>query len=206
MFRFFAGKAQPQSISVIIAFLMLLACLQLISAQDQDDSESQERLKQLNDEIAELRGQIDSLESDRKNTVRTIEQLKMKRRVHLREIDVLQIEKERTDRDIEKLEELFGERVKKALELVGDRRVKKYLFKPSGIVRWVVRGGSDRDYLLLEHSFCSCKDFLFNALLRQGSPSCYHLLAREIAEQAERFEEIELEDGQYVAFMAEMLP
>ena len=98
--------------------------------------------------------------------------------------------------DIEKLEELFGDRVKKALELIGESRVKKYIFTPSGIVRWVV-SGQEKDYLVIERTFCSCRDFLFTALLRREVPSCYHLLAREIAEQTEKYEEIILDDDDY---------
>ena len=98
--------------------------------------------------------------------------------------------------DIKKLEELFGERVQKALELIGESRVKKYIFSPSGIVRWVV-SGQEKEYLVIERTFCSCRDFLFTALLRREVPSCYHLLAREIAEQIEKYEEIILDDEQY---------
>ncbi|MBD3189791.1 MAG: hypothetical protein GF308_04065 [Candidatus Heimdallarchaeota archaeon] len=103
--------------------------------------------------------------------------------------------------DFEKLEELFGERVQKAIDSLTSLNVKKYLFTPSGIIRWVVIGSSGREYLLLSHSFCSCNDFLFNSLLRRETPSCYHLLAREIAELRGDFEVIQLSDRQYSQFM-----
>jgi len=101
-----------------------------------------------------------------------------------------------TVKDIEQLEETFGERVKKALELVGAKKVKKYLFKPSGVSRWVVEG-HEHSYLTLEHSFCSCKDFLFSAIMKRTIPSCYHLLARELAELSGKFEEVVVPDEQF---------
>lgn len=103
--------------------------------------------------------------------------------------------------DFEKLERLFGERVQKAIDSLTNLNVKKYVFTPSGIVRWVVIGSSGREYLLLSHSFCSCKDFLFNSLLRRETPSCYHLLAREIAELKGDFEVIQLSDRHFSQFM-----
>jgi predicted nucleic acid-binding Zn finger protein len=109
-----------------------------------------------------------------------------------------------TIKDIEQLETLFGARVKKALELVGANRVKKYIFQPSGIVRWVVNGHQD-DYLIIEHSFCSCKDFLFHALMKQTTPSCYHLLAREIAERTEKYTIEEVDDSTYQSFLDNLI-
>lgn len=107
-------------------------------------------------------------------------------------------------KDMERLEKIFGDRVKKALNLIGENRVKKYLFKPSGVIRWVVTG-YEKDYLVIEQSFCSCKDFLYTALFKREVPSCYHLLAREIAERIDKFDEITIEDNLYTAYMDEWL-
>ncbi len=106
--------------------------------------------------------------------------------------------------DIKQLEELFGERLQKALELIAEHRVKKYVFLPTGITRWVI-SGHERNYLTIEHSFCSCQDFLYRALLKQDTPSCYHLLAREIAERINKFETIEVGDNLYESFMDQWL-
>ena len=106
--------------------------------------------------------------------------------------------------DMERLEKIFGDRVKKALNLIGENRVKKYLFTPSGVIRWVVTG-YEKDYLVIEQSFCSCKDFLFTALFKREVPSCYHLLAREIAERIEKYDEITIEDNVYATYMDEWL-
>ena len=119
-------------------------------------------------------------------------------------LDFISIGSKLTIDDIEKLEQIFGERVKKALELVGRNRVKRYVFKPSNIVRWVVNGHNN-DYLLIESSFCTCKDFLFKAIMKKNIPSCYHLLAREIAERTNKFTEIVEEDQNYNDFMKRLV-
>ncbi|MHA1355266.1 MAG: hypothetical protein ACTSR1_08865, partial [Candidatus Heimdallarchaeota archaeon] len=87
---------------------------------------------------------------------------------------------------------------------IGENRVKKYLFTPSGVIRWVVTG-YEKDYLVIEQSFCSCKDFLYTALFKREVPSCYHLLAREIAERIEKYDEITIEDNLYATYMDEWL-
>ncbi|NHJ31849.1 MAG: hypothetical protein FK732_03205 [Asgard group archaeon] len=102
--------------------------------------------------------------------------------------------------DIEYFEGIFGGRIRKALEVIGANGVKAYIFSPSGTIRWTVQG-QEKEYLVIENSFCSCKDFLFTALLRREAPSCYHLLAREIAERTEQFEKIEIEDNFFQEYM-----
>jgi len=102
--------------------------------------------------------------------------------------------------DIEFFEGIFGDRIKKALEVIGSNGVRKYIFSPSGVTKWTVQG-QEKEYLLIENSFCSCKDFLFTALLRKEAPSCYHLLAREIAERTEHFEIIPKTDKEFEEYM-----
>lgn len=115
-------------------------------------------------------------------------------------LDFITKSKVLTVQDIDRLEDLFGDRVKKALELVGKGKVKKYIFQPSNIVRWAVIGHHN-NYLLIESSFCSCKDFLFQAIMKRTIPSCYHLLAREIAEITDKFSEVTLSDQDYSSFI-----
>ncbi len=113
-------------------------------------------------------------------------------------------DKRLTPADLTRLEDLFGDRVQKALELVASKGITKFTFTPSGVERWVV-SGHEKDYLVIENSFCSCKDFLFTALLRREAPSCYHLLAREIADLTDGFEEVKVEDNLYSSYMENWL-
>lgn len=83
-------------------------------------------------------------------------------------------------------------------------RIKRYVFKPSGRVRWIAVG-RERDYLLLpEAPYCSCDDFYFRVLHRL-KPKCYHLEALEIARREKLYEEIEEEDSWYDRLMREWL-
>ena len=66
-----------------------------------------------------------------------------------------------------------------AENLVKDGRVKKYIFKPSGRVVWIVVG-KRRDYIVMPSAdFCSCEDFYFQ--FNKGH-LCYHIIAQKLAE------------------------
>jgi len=106
------------------------------------------------------------------------------------------------DTDLEKLSVSFGQRFKKAWEAVENKRVKKYVFKPSDRVVWIVvgRGG---DYLILPAAdFCSCNDFYFRVMDRQIH-MCYHLIAQKLAEALESYVLYEEEDAMYDVLMKE---
>ena len=111
-------------------------------------------------------------------------------------------EKKIRDADLSKLSAAFGQRFEKALEAVKDRRVKKYVFRPSKRVVWIVVG-RERDYLIMPAAdFCTCDDFYFRAMDRQIH-LCYHLIAQKIAETTESYELYEEEDELYDVFMRE---
>jgi len=75
----------------------------------------------------------------------------------------------------------FGLRFAKAWEALKERRVKKYVFEPSGRVVWIVVG-RQRDYIIMSAAdFCSCDDFYFR-VMDQEIHLCYHLIAQKIAE------------------------
>ena len=100
------------------------------------------------------------------------------------------------------LYELFGSRFSKALDALKEGRVKKYTFKPSGRVVWIVVG-RERDYLIMpEAEFCTCDDFYFRVLDKKVH-MCYHLLTQKIAANLCWFEAIEADDGSYEMLMNE---
>jgi predicted nucleic acid-binding Zn finger protein len=100
------------------------------------------------------------------------------------------------------LYELFGQRFTKALEALKENRVKKYVFKPSGRIVWIVVG-RERDYLLMpEAEFCTCDDFYFRVLDRKIH-LCYHLIAQKIARNLGWYETIEENDDLYASLMDE---
>ena len=117
---------------------------------------------------------------------------------HLRKIEDI------NDTEITKLKAAFKDRAEKAVKLVKEKGIMKYQFIPSRITRWVV-SGQGKEYLVIERNFCSCRDFLFNVLYRREISTCYHLLARELAEQVNEFEEIEISDELYLEYMNKWL-
>ena len=107
-----------------------------------------------------------------------------------------------TGKNLTKLYEVFGQRFIKAFEALKENRVKKYVFKPSGRIVWIVVG-KERDYLLMpEAEFCSCDDFYFRVLDREVH-LCYHLIAQKIANILKWYDAIEERDKLYDSLMKE---
>jgi len=100
------------------------------------------------------------------------------------------------------LYDLFGQRFTKALEALKENRVKKYVFKPSNRIVWIVVG-RERDYLLMpEADFCSCDDIYFRVLDKKVH-LCYHLIAQKIARNLNWFEVIDEHDELFQSLMDE---
>ncbi len=99
-----------------------------------------------------------------------------------------------------RLSAIFTSRFAKAWETVKERRIKKYVFKPSGRVVWIVVG-KEREYLVMPAAdFCSCEDFYFQF---DKGHLCYHIIAQKLAEAASRFDLIEEEDSFYEVLIRE---
>jgi predicted nucleic acid-binding Zn finger protein len=100
------------------------------------------------------------------------------------------------------LYDLFGQRFTKALEALKENRVKRYTFKPSSRVVWIVVG-RERDYLIMaEAEFCTCDDFYFRVLDKKVH-LCYHLIAQKIARNLGWVDAIEESDELYQCLMDE---
>jgi len=106
------------------------------------------------------------------------------------------------DADLDKLSAVLGQRFAKAWKAVEGKRVKKYVFKPSNRVVWIVIG-KGRDYLIMPAAyFCTCDDFYFRVMDRQIH-LCYHLIAQKLAETLESYDLYKEEDGLYEVLMKE---
>ena len=125
----------------------------------------------------------------------------------LSEIDVLkgvceeaEVERRVTGVHLTRLSAAFGSRFTRAWEALKEGRVKKYVFKPSGRVVWIVVG-RERDYLIMPAAdFCSCDDFYFQF---DKGHLCYHIIAQKLAEATGQFDLIEGEDSFYELLMKE---
>jgi len=92
---------------------------------------------------------------------------------------------------VSRLSEAFGQRLNKALEALDERRIKKYLFQPSGRVVWIVVG-KRRDYIVMPAiDYCSCYDFYFQF---DRGHVCYHIIAQKLAEATGTFDQFEDDD------------
>jgi predicted nucleic acid-binding Zn finger protein len=87
-------------------------------------------------------------------------------------------------------------------EIVKMGHVKKYVFRPSGRVRWIVVG-RHRDYIVFTSvPYCSCDDFFFR-VIHGSKHNCYHIEAVKLAIQTGSYETIEEGDEWYDKLMAE---
>jgi len=112
----------------------------------------------------------------------------------------IEAERKMTDAHISRLSAAFGSRFARAQEAVRDGRIKKYLFKPSGRIVWIVVG-KERDYLVMPAAeFCSCDDFYFK--FDQGH-LCYHIIAQRLADSMGQFDLIEDDDSFYEILIKE---
>jgi len=101
-----------------------------------------------------------------------------------------------------RLANAFGRRFENTLKALEEGVVKRYLFKPSGRVVWIVVG-KEKDYQVIPAAnYCSCDDFYFR-VLDGDAALCYHVIAQKISEALGRYESIEDSDDLYEPLMAE---
>jgi len=107
-----------------------------------------------------------------------------------------------TGNQLAKLFEALGTRFSKAWAALREGRIKKYVFKPSGRVVWIVVG-KERDYLIMPAAeFCTCDDYYFRVMDREVH-LCYHLIAQKMAEALNWFDLFEEHDELYETLMKE---
>ncbi|MCS6769434.1 MAG: SWIM zinc finger family protein [Candidatus Caldarchaeum sp.] len=106
--------------------------------------------------------------------------------------------------ELVKIQAEYPKIFEEAYDCVKEMRVKKYVFKPSGRVRWVVVGRT-RDYLALPSvGYCSCEDFFFRVMSHE-KPMCYHVVAVKLAQITEKYDVIEESDEWHWRLMREWL-
>ena len=108
-----------------------------------------------------------------------------------------------TGENLEKLATNFGERLWKALKAITEKRVIKYIFKPSNKQIWIV-SGKNRDYLVISDFYCSCDDFYLNVVIRKKNKVCYHILAKRLAEALDLYTSYNLSDDKYEKLMLKL--
>lgn len=116
--------------------------------------------------------------------------------------DELRSSRELTRAQWERLRSTLGERFDKAWQAVGQRRVKRYVFEPSGRTVWIVVGKESEYQVLPLSGYCDCSDFYFRVVDGEAG-LCYHLTAQRLAEALDAYDEIREDDEFHDRLMAE---
>lgn len=112
------------------------------------------------------------------------------------ELERVRVEGRLTKAKAAELHRAFGARFTAAWRLVCEGKVKKYVFKPSGRVQWIVVGNS-RDYLIYEAApYCHCEDFYIHVISGKAR-ACKHLIAQRLASQLGLYSVVEESDENY---------
>jgi predicted nucleic acid-binding Zn finger protein len=93
------------------------------------------------------------------------------------------------------LNRLCDERFWRALKTVASSCVKRYIFEPSNREVWIVVG-KNRDYLVSDF-YCDCDDFYFKVVIKRRAKTCYHILAKLLAEALGIHSDIRVGDEMY---------
>ena len=103
------------------------------------------------------------------------------------------------------LDKSFAKRSNQALALVEGDKVRKYRFKPSGRIIWIVRGRKSEYQVVPESMFCTCDDYYFRVMGNKRQ-LCYHLIAQCLAEATGKYAQNEMADSDYAGVTAKWKP
>lgn len=119
-----------------------------------------------------------------------------------RVLDEVRSETQLSRTNWERLKNTFGDRFDKAWRLVQERRVKRYTFRPSGKVTWVVVGQGGEYQIYPNSGYCGCDDFYFRVVDGEAG-LCYHLLGQKVAEALGSYDKVDEEDEVYRLLVGE---
>jgi len=105
----------------------------------------------------------------------------------------------------EALSQAFSDRFERAIKLVEEKGVTRYVFKPSGRIVWMVKGRRRPYQVIPATPYCSCDDFYFRVLGGKRGV-CYHLIAQRLASALGEYVEIELPDKRYREIIDKLRP
>jgi predicted nucleic acid-binding Zn finger protein len=113
-----------------------------------------------------------------------------------RVLDEVRTERQLSHTNWERLKSTFGDRFDNGWRIVQERRVKRYTFRPSGRVTWVVVGQGGEYQIYPKAGYCGCDDFYFRVVGGEAG-LCYHLLGQRLAEVLENYDRVDEEDEIY---------
>jgi len=95
-----------------------------------------------------------------------------------------------------------GDRIRKALKAVMERRVVKAVLTNDGNI-WFYNG-KDSTHLIIPFKYCSCMDFLMHTISKSITPACYHLIAQVIAETLNNYITLNLSGKEVISIISEI--
>ena len=116
--------------------------------------------------------------------------------------DELCTNRELTPLNWERLRSAFGERFEKAWKLVEEKRVKHYIFEPSGREAWIVVGRGGEYQILPVSGYCGCDDFYYRVVDGEAGV-CYHFIGQKLAEALGACGQVNEGDEAFDLLMAE---
>ena len=96
----------------------------------------------------------------------------------------------------ERLEKTFGDRFTNGWKIANSNNVRRYEFKPSNRVVWVVQGRKSEYQVMPDIPFCYCDDYYFRVMDKKRG-LCYHIIAQKIADALNSFDRVPKKDSQY---------
>lgn len=103
------------------------------------------------------------------------------------------------------LSRVFPDRFERAIKVIEEGGVTRYIFKPSGRIVWTVKGRKRLYQVMPDTPYCSCDDFYFRVLGGKRGV-CYHLIAQHLASALDKFTNIELPDKRYSEIIDKLRP
>ena len=89
----------------------------------------------------------------------------------------------------------FNLRGEKAVKTLKEKKLHKLVLNKN-LFFWEVEGKS-KNYLIINSTFCECKDFQIRVLGREEKSICYHLLAKIIGERLNLYDSREISEIEY---------
>jgi len=90
----------------------------------------------------------------------------------------------------------------KALDLVRSKRIVRLVTDRN---KYYIAMGVTGDYFLIPRTFCSCKDFELNVVIRRSKGTCYHLIALELAVRKGYLRELKVSEEELKAILYEII-
>jgi len=96
------------------------------------------------------------------------------------------------------VDKVFGDRFRNGWQLAKSGKVRRYQFRPSERLVWVVEGRKGEYQVMPDIPFCYCDDYYFRVMDRKRG-LCYHIIAQRISEALGQYRRTLKKDSQYSA-------